>query len=290
MPETAAELLDLLDLETIDLDLFRGRQPDTSLQRVFGGQVAAQAFVAAARTVEGDRTAHSLHAYFLRPGDTRVPIVYDVQRLRDGRSFSTRRVVARQHGREIFYVTISFQVDEDGWSHQQAKPATPGPTEGLRLVDIVRGRGEGIDVDEWAREWSALDVRYVGVSGMGIDPDPDRPAQARIWVRVDGDFPDERVLQQAAFVYASDLTLLGASLLPHGVTLNSRKVQPASLDHTVWFHRPFRADRWWLYDQDSPAAGGARGFAQAGIYTEDGDRVATVAQEGLIRRVEAPEA
>ncbi|MDQ1103974.1 acyl-CoA thioesterase-2 [Nocardioides zeae] len=287
MPQTAAELLDLLDLETIDVNLFRGRQPDTVRQRVFGGQVAAQAFLAGARTVDADRAAHSLHAYFLRPGDPRVPIVYDVERLRDGRSFSTRRVVARQHGRDIFYVTISFQVAEDGFEHQTRMPSVPAPEDGMRLVDIIRGQ-RNADVSVWEREWSALDVRYVGISGMGLPADEANPAQARIWVRIEGDFPDDPVLQQAAFVYASDLTLLGATLVPHGTTINSPGLQPASLDHTVWFHRAFRADRWWLYDQESPSAGGARGFATAGIYTEDGGRVASVAQEGLIRRVEGP--
>lgn len=287
MPQTAAELLDLLDIETIDVNLFRGRQPDTVRQRVFGGQVAAQAFLAAARTVDAERAAHSLHAYFLRPGDPRVPIVYDVERLRDGRAFSTRRVVARQHDRDIFYVTISFQVAEDGFEHQTRMPAVPAPEDGMRLVDIIRGQ-KNADVSVWEREWSALDVRYVGVSGMGLPADEANPAQARIWVRIEGDFPDDPALQQAAFVYASDLTLLGATLVPHGITINSPGLQPASLDHTVWFHRAFRADRWWLYDQESPAAGGARGFATAGIYTEDGGRVASVAQEGLIRRIEGP--
>ncbi|MDT9592490.1 acyl-CoA thioesterase II [Nocardioides zeae] len=284
MPQNAAELLDLLDLETIDVNLFRGRQPDTARQRVFGGQVAAQAFVAAARTVEVDRFAHSLHAYFLRPGDSRVPIVYDVQRLRDGRTFSTRRVVARQHGRDIFYATIGFQADEDGFTHQVGMPEVPPPAKAVPVIELLRSRGES-DVEAWAREWSALDVRYVGVTGLGLPADDVHPARARMWVRVDGEVPDDRVLQQAAFVYASDLTLLGATLVPHGLTLNSRGVQPASLDHTIWFHEAFRADSWWLYDQESPAAGGARGLAVAGVHTEDGRRVATVAQEGLIRRV-----
>lgn len=287
MPQTAAELLELLDLETIDVNLFRGRQPDTSRQRVFGGQVAAQAFLAGARTVESDRHAHSMHAYFLRPGDHSVPIVYDVQRLRDGRSFSTRRVVARQHGKDIFYVTINFQILEEGFTHQAAMPAVPPPGEAISVVDIIRARDEA-GAAVWAREWSALDVRYVGVTGLGLPADEDHPARARIWVRVDGDLPADSLIQQAAFVYASDLTLLGAALVPHGLTLNSPGVQPASLDHTIWFHRPFRADQWWLYDQESPVAGGARGLAVAGVHTEDGTRVATVAQEGLIRPIDGP--
>lgn len=283
MTENAAELLDLLDIETIDVNLFRGRQPDTSRQRVFGGQVAAQAFVAACRTVPDDRSAHSLHSYFLLPGDPHVPIVYDVQNLRDGRSFSTRRVVARQHGRDIFYVTISFHVEEEGLSHQAAAPEVAPPSEAIKLADIISSQADDADVEQWKREWSALDVRYVGITGMGLPKDPEHPARARMWVRVDGDIPEDRALQQATFVYASDLTLLGATLVPHGITLNSPTVMPASLDHTVWFHRPFRADRWWLYDQESPSSAGARGLALAGIYTEAGERVASVAQEGLIR-------
>ena len=213
MPASAEELVELLSLETIDRNLFRGRQPDTTLQRVFGGQVAAQALIAACRTVDERYRAHSLHSYFLLPGDTAVPIVYDVEQLRDGRSFATRRVVARQHGRAIFFLTASFQVEEPGFDHQDAMPETPGPDQGVALADLVRaqGREEG---ERFAREWAALDVRYVGIAGRGLPDDPSRPARARLWIRVNGELSDDPVQHLAAFTYASDLTLLGATLGP----------------------------------------------------------------------------
>jgi acyl-CoA thioesterase-2 len=282
VPASAEELVELLSLEQIDRNLFRGRQPDTHLQRVFGGQVAAQALIAACRTVDSRYQAHSLHSYFLLPGDTAVPIVYDVEQLRDGRSFATRRVVARQHGRAIFFLTASFQVEEDGFDHQDVMPQAPAPEEGVALADLVRARGEE-EAERFAREWSALDARYVGVSGRGLPDDPERPARARLWIRVNGPLSDDPVEHLAAFTYASDLTLLGVSLVPHGVTIGSPGLQPASLDHAMWFHRPFRADEWWLYDQHSPAAQGARGLALATVWSQDGRLVSSVAQEGLIR-------
>lgn len=282
MAGSAAELATILDLERLEVDLYRGAQARTERQRVFGGQVAAQAVVAATRSVEGELTLHSIHSYFLRPGDTTVPIVYDVERIRDGRSFATRRVSARQHGRPIYYMTANFQVPESGLEHQDAMPAVPAPEQGLPLVELARQRGAAAG-QEWEREWSALDVRHVGITGQGLPEDPDTPARARLWIRVDGDMGDDAATQQAAFTYASDLTLLGAALVPHGIHLGSPKLQPASLDHTIWFHRPFRADEWWLYDQFSPFAGGARGLALARVFTQSGELVATVAQEGLIR-------
>jgi acyl-CoA thioesterase-2 len=238
--------------------------------------------IAACRTVDTRYHAHSLHSYFLLPGDTAVPIVYDVEQLRDGRSFATRRVVARQHGRAIFFLTASFQVEEEGFDHQDTMPEVPPPDEGVALVDLVRAGGEE-QGERFAREWSALDVRYVGVSGRGLPDDPERPARARLWIRVNGPLSDDPVEHLAAFTYASDLTLLGVSLVPHGVTIGSPGLQPASLDHAMWFHRPFRADEWWLYDQHSPAAQGARGLAMARVWRQDGQLVSSVAQEGLIR-------
>ena len=282
MAGSAAELTALLDLERLEVDLYRGAQAATERQRVFGGQVAAQSVVAATRSVEGDFALHSMHSYFLRPGDTTVPIVYDVERIRDGRSFVTRRVSARQHGRPIYYMTANFQIPEPGLEHQDRMPEVPGPDEGLSLAELARTHGPN-GPDEWVREWAALDVRHVGMTGRGIPDDPERPALARLWIRVDGAIADDRATQQAAFTYASDLTLLGATLVPHGVHIGSPKLQPASLDHTIWFHRPFRADEWWLYDQFSPFAGGARGLALARVFTQSGELVATVAQEGLIR-------
>lgn len=284
MPSTATELVELLDLETVDGNVFRGQQPDTRAQRVFGGQVAAQALVAATRTVDPAYVVHSLHSYFLRPGDTSVPILFEVEDLRDGRSFATRRVAARQHGRPIYFQTVDFHRPEEGWEHQDPMPEVIPPEEGMSLADIVAGQ-PGADAEAWKREWSALDIRYVGVSGLGLPKDPARPAQARTWVRIAGDLPDDPALHTAAFTYASDLTLLGVSLVPHGLRINSPKVAPASLDHAVWFHRPFRADGWWLYDQGSSFAGGGRGMTSARVFAEDGTLVASVVQEGLIRPV-----
>jgi acyl-CoA thioesterase-2 len=280
---SSAELVELLDLETIDLNLFRGRQPDTMLQRVFGGQVAAQALVAGARTVEPPLGVHSLHSYFLRPGDTAVPIVYDVERIRDGRSFSTRRIMARQHGRPIYLMTASFQKPEDGFDHQDVMPEVPSPADSMDMREVVQRRAPD-GADDWMREWAALEMRAVGDSRPGGRlPNDEHPAQARLWIRTNGRLDDEVLTHRAAFTYLSDLTLLGSSLVPHGVPIGSPNVQAASLDHSIWFHRPFRADAWMLYDQVSPSASGARGLAFGRVFTEDGRLVASVAQEGLIR-------
>lgn len=278
MPRTADEVSELLDLEEIDVNLFRGRQPDTKLQRVFGGQVAAQALIAASRTTPRDYLVHSLHSYFLRPGDTAVPIVYDVEAIREGRSFATRRVVARQHGRGIFFMTADFQRPEEGFDHQDPMPDVLPPDEGVDVGDFFRRR-DG-DPVAWEREWSALDVRYVADEERGEGQGPPR---ARLWIRINGQMADDPIVQNAAFTYASDLTLLGATLGSHGVHIGSPKVQAASLDHAIWFHRPFRADEWWLYDQYSPSASGGRGLALARVFAPDGRLVASVAQEGLIR-------
>lgn len=282
MAGSADELATLLDLERLEVDLYRGAQARTERQRVFGGQVAAQAVVAATRSVESQYVLHSLHSYFLRPGDTTVPIVYDVERIRDGRSFVTRRVSARQHGRPIYYMTANFQIPEPGLEHQDRMPEVPSPEQGMPLVELARSRGPEA-AEQWEREWSALDIRYVGITGQGLPEDPDQPARARLWIKVDGELSADPTVQQAAFTYASDLTLLGAALVPHGIHIASPRLQPASLDHTIWFHRPFRADEWWLYDQFSPFAGGARGLALARVFSQSGELVATVAQEGLIR-------
>ena len=280
---SSKELVELLDLETIDLNLFRGRQPDTMLQRVFGGQVAAQALVAGARTVEPPLVVHSLHSYFLRPGDTAVPIVYDVERIRDGRSFSTRRIMARQHGRPIYLMTASFQKPEEGFDHQDVMPEVPSPAESMDMREVVRRRSSEA-ADDWMREWEALEMRAVGDSRPGGRlPNDEHPAQARLWIRISGTLDDEVLTHRAAFTYLSDLTLLGSSLVPHGVPIGSPNVQAASLDHSIWFHRTFRADAWMLYDQVSPSASGGRGLAFGRVFTEEGVLVASVAQEGLIR-------
>jgi len=280
MSEVVEDLVDLLNLEYLDVDLFRGRQPDSTRQRVYGGQVAAQALVAATRTVDAEYHVHSLHSYFLLPGDYEVPIIYDVERVRDGRSFVTRRVSARQHGKVIYYQTASFHREEQGYEHQDVMPKVGGPDEGASLMDLMRDRNpeEGAAL---GKEWAAMDVRFLGNSRHGLEKDPEHPSQARVWIRIDGTLSDDPVEHLALFTYASDVSLLGASLAAHDA--DPANTQMASLDHTIWFHRPFRADEWWLYDQWSPSAGGARGLSLGRVFTEDGTLVATVAQEGLIR-------
>ena len=274
------ELVDLLDLEQLDVDLFRGKQPESQRARVYGGQVAGQSLMAAVRTVPEGFSLHSLHSYFLRGGDYAVPIVYDVERPRDGRSFVTRRVVARQHGRPIYYQTLNFQRAEEGYDHQDAMPAVGAPETGFDLVEVMR-KGGNAEADALGKEWGALDVRWLGNTRFGLDPDDGHVSQARMWVRLREGLPDDPAVHLAAFTYASDVSLLGSTLSVHGV--DPAKIQMASLDHTLWFHRPFRADEWWLYDQWSPTAVGARGLAFGRIFTADGTLVATAAQEGLIR-------
>ena len=281
MPESVDELLTLLDLEEIEVGLFRARQPRTSLQRVFGGQVLAQALTAATRTVPAERTVHSLHGYFLVAGRPDLPIVYDVETVRDGGSFSSRRVVARQSGQVMFYLSASFHTHEEGFEHADRVPEVPGP-EDSPLLTTVLAELSGRPASGWQHEWGAIDVRYVGDSRPGgAIEDPAHPARARAWIRVDGELPDDPVLHQAALAYTSDLTLIGVSVVPHGVVIGYT-VQAASLDHAMWFHRPFRADRWLLYDQVSPSASGALGLSTGRLF-QDGRLVATVAQEGLIR-------
>nr|WP_068115211.1 acyl-CoA thioesterase II [Nocardioides dokdonensis] len=270
----------LFDLETIDADLYRGRVVRTTRPRVFGGQVAAQALCAGIRTVDPAYVVHSMHSYFLLPGDPQVPIVYDVERIRDGRSFLTRRVSARQHGRPIYYLTANFQVPESGLEHQDAMPEAGEPEDGTDLVALMRAGGTP-EADALAKEWGALEARWVGSSKSGLPEDAEHPSRARLWLRVEGDLGDDPTAHLAAFTYASDISLLGATLAAHPVSPS--ETQMASLDHTIWFHEPFRADEWWLYDQVSPAARGGRGLALGRVFTRDGTLVATVAQEGLIR-------
>ena len=279
-------LVDLLDLERIEVDIFRGRQASESLQRVFGGQVAGQALVAAGRTVPADRPVHSLHAYFLRPGDPSIPIVYQVDRIRDGRSFTTRRVVAVQHGKAIFHLSASFQLVEVGMQHSSTMPEVPGP-EGLEALN-VRMAPYADELDGWYTRPRPIDVRYVG--------DPPRIAQetgrrepcSRVWMRADGRLPDDPLVHVCAVTFASDMTLLDSTLLAHGKAWGTGDVLGASLDHAMWFHRQFRADEWWLYDQESPWAGANRGLARGSIYTRDGSLAVSVVQEGLLRSARSP--
>jgi acyl-CoA thioesterase-2 len=285
VPRDAAELVDLLDLEAIDDNLFRGRQMPSTMPRVFGGQAAAQALVAATRTVDPAYAVHSMHSYFLQPGDTGAPTIFDVETLRDGRSFATRRVLARQHGRPIYAMTANFQRPEDGYDHQDAMPAgVTSPEDSIdartRSRELDPGRDTSLD-----HEWDVVEFRYVGSSGDGLlPPDAEHPARQRFWLRVSTPLPDDPLAHVAAFTYLSDTTLMGAALAPHGVRMGDPDLLVASLDHSIWFHRPFRADEWWLYDQISPSASGARGLVTARVYTRDGILVATVAQEALLRR------
>ena len=270
-------LVALLDLEQLEVNLFRGISPPQSPTRVFGGQVAAQALVAAGRTVPEDREVHSLHAYFIRPGDPRVPIVYEAERVRDGRSFTTRRVLAIQHGEAIFSLSASFQQPQDGLEHSD-----PGPTgvpDPLSLPDlgqrVVAGKGVG-----WMSQIPRpLDMRFVTEPVWSPDRTGATDQPSQVWMRADGTLPDEKLLHVCLLTYASDLTLLGSVIARH----EQQQVQMASLDHAMWFHRPFRADEWLLYTCYSPTATGSRGLATGRFTTQDGTLVATTVQEGLVR-------
>jgi acyl-CoA thioesterase-2 len=283
-PTPLERLVDLLDLETIEVDIFRGKQPNESLQRVFGGQVAGQALVAAGRTVEADRPVHSLHAYFLRPGDPAVPIVFEVDRIRDGRSFTTRRVVAVQHGRAIFHLSASFQVLEKGLEHQRAMPEVPRP-ETLPTLQ-QRMHDFSSELDGWFSRPRPIDIRYVTDPPRILREQPGpKEARSQVWMRADGTLPDDPLLHVCAVTFASDMTLLDSTLLTHGLAMGKDPVMLASLDHAMWFHQPFRADEWFLYSQDSPRTRGNRGLAHGEIYTHDGQLAVTVMQEGLMRVV-----
>ena len=280
--EAVDALVKLLDLEPIEVNIFRGLSPDEDRQRVFGGQVAGQALVAAARTVDPDRHVHSLHAYFLRPGDPSVPILYEVDRIRDGRSFTTRRVVAIQHGKAIFNLAASFHLVEPGLDHEFSFPdGVPDPES---LPDFrTRMAPYREQLGDWYDRPRPIDTRHIDWRPPG-DREPGPPNQ-RVWLRADGTLPDEPMLHTCVVTYASDMTLLDTALLPHGSKFEAGGIMMASLDHAMWFHRPFRADEWLLYDQDTPSASGGRGLARGLIYTRDGRLAATVAQEGLIRPV-----
>ncbi|MGQ0479762.1 MAG: acyl-CoA thioesterase [Pseudonocardia sp.] len=273
-------LVALLDLEQLEVNLFRGVSPPHSPTRVFGGQVAGQALVAAGRTVPDDRYVHSLHAYFIRPGDPRIPIVYEAERVRDGRSFTTRRVLAIQHGEAIFSLSASFQVVQCGLEHSEPMPAdVPAPE---TLADLGTRIASGEDGGWLADVPRPLDLRFVEAPlwasiGRGASHTP-----RRAWMRADGRLPDDRLLHQCMLTYASDLTLLGSVVARHDLTATA-DVQMASLDHAVWFHQPFRADEWLLYEVYSPVGSGSRGLATGRFYTRDGALVATTVQEGLVR-------
>jgi len=277
------ELLELLDLEPLEKNIYRGQNRDLGTGRVFGGQVLAQALVAARRTVDGDREAHSLHAYFILPGDLKVPIVYFVDTLRDGGSFTTRRVTAIQHGRAIFNLSASFHGEQEGVEHQLDIPDAPPPEEVVPELDRIRAEADRLpeELRSVLTQDRPLDVRPVEDLDF-FDPDPSPPLR-RSWFRANSPMPDGTLTHQSVLAYASDYGLLTTVLQPHGRTVRDPALQVASLDHALWFHRPFRVDEWLLYVADSPVAAGARGFARGSIFTRDGVLVASVAQEGLTR-------
>lgn len=283
MTDAVTKLLETLDIETLEENLFRARSPKDSWQRVFGGQVVGQALVAATRTVK-DRFAHSLHGYFIRPGDPTIPIIYEVDRDRDGGSFTTRRVVAIQHGHPIFNMSVSFQVDEEGFDHQFDMLDVPQPedlpSDAEQKAKLMDQMPEHIR-KFWQRE-RPIEFRPVQFRNYK-DPQKQPPVQNQ-WFRITRDPCVSRALNQCILAYASDMTLLDTSLLPHGRSFLDRNLQMASLDHSIWFHRSFQLDDWMLYAQDSPSASGSRGFNRGSIYDRKGRLIASVAQEGLIRQ------
>ncbi|MER7536438.1 acyl-CoA thioesterase II [Streptomyces sp. NPDC097704] len=286
MPEAHTaldDLLDLLDLERIERDIFRGESRQSIVPRVFGGQVAAQALVAAGRTVPEDRLAHSLHAYFLRAGDPGAPIVYTVDRIRDGRSFTTRRVVAVQHGQPIFHLSASFQTYEEGLDHQVEMPPAPDPDSLETPAEMLPRHLPREVADRLIEARAAVDLRYAETPPWGSVGEPREP-RSQVWFRTNGKLADDPLLHVVLATYVSDMTLLDSVLLAHGRGgWAVGDVVGASLDHAMWFHRPFRADEWLLYDQESPTASGGRGLGQARIYTQDGRLAISVIQEGVVR-------
>ncbi|MBV2151280.1 acyl-CoA thioesterase II [Kitasatospora sp. SUK 42] len=279
------DLVDLLDLEQIELNIFRGRSPEEALQRTFGGQVAGQALVAAGRTVEGERPVHSLHAYFLRPGVPGVPIVYQVDRIRDGRSFTTRRVLGIQGGRSIFSLTAAFhRPEESSIEHQYPMPVVPAPEELPSALEEVGSRlGE---LPPFISRRQPFDIRYVERLRWNEEELAGVEARSGVWLRTISKLPDDPLIHVCALTYASDMTLLDAVRAPVEPLWGARHFDMASLDHAMWFHRPFRADDWLLYQQESPIAHGARGLARGQLFDRSGQLVVSVVQEGLFRRLE----
>ena len=283
MSSAVQEMLDILDLEELDLNLFRGRSPQAGWQRVYGGQVIGQALVAAVRTVDSSRPPHSMHAYFLLPGDPAIPIIYDVDRIRDGKSFTTRRVTARQHGHPIFSMLVSFHTDEPGLDHQAKMPEVP-PPESLPNESEMRKAMLPTMPDpvrryyERERPIELRPVEFERYAGKKV-----AEGRFHVWIRATSRLPDDLAIHQCVLAYASDMTLLDAALAPHGRTLLEKEFMAASLAHALWLHRPFRADDWLLYAQDSPNMHGSRAFSRGLIFTRNGTLVASVAQEGLVR-------
>jgi acyl-CoA thioesterase-2 len=285
MSNSFQDLLTLLDLERIEKNIFRGVSPDVGWQRVFGGLVISQALVAACRTVD-NRSPHSLHCYFVLPGDPSIPILYEVERVRDGASFSTRRCIAVQHGRTIFVLSASFQIEEPGLEHSLQMPLVPPPEDlpGIETIRVALGPQVPEGVRKYFERERPIELRPVDLSRFAPENyGKRRPATQRIWMRAAGRLPDDPGLHQAVLAYLSDMTLLDTALVTHGRSVFDGSMQVASLDHALWFHRPFRADEWMLYDQESPNASGARGLCRGSLFSRDGALIASVMQEGLIR-------
>lgn len=279
------DLVELLALEPIEVNVFRGVSPDENRQRVFGGQVAGQALMAAIRTVDPSVPVHSLHSYFLRPGDPTIPILYEVDRIRDGRSFVTRRVVAIQRGRAIFNLQASFHRVEEGPAFQIEPPQVPHPDS---LPDFATRMAPHRDkLGEWYDRPRPIDTRWVQQHPIERRSGVSSGDRMQVWVKADGQLPDDPAIHQCVAAYASDMSLLDTTLLPHGLSWGD-DVMMASLDHAMWFHRPFRADHWLLFDQGTPSSSHARGLARGEIYTAEGELVVSVMQEGLIRPPRGP--
>lgn len=282
--EAVDELLNVLDLEQIDANLFRGPRATTKVQRVFGGQVAAQALVAAGRTVETGRNVHSLHGYFVRPGDPNKPIIYSVDVIRDGRSFSVRRSTALQGGKPIFFMSASFHIGEKGLEHGDPLPDdVPMPEDVPSLHEVLKAHPDRLGI--WARMPRPIEVRYVGQSGYSAVGERPASAEQRVWMKVDGKLPDDQLLHSCVLAYASDLTLLDTVLNQHGQVWGPGGYLGTSLDHALWFHREFRADEWFLFDSSSPTASLGRGLARGEMYTKEGLHIASAVQEGLLREM-----
>ena len=288
MTDTVEDLVALMDLERLELDLFRGTGSggETSV-RNFGGHVVAQALAAAYHTVE-TRLCHSLHAYFIRPGDPSIPVVYSVDRARDGGSFTTRRVIALQHGKQILNLSASFQITEDGWQHHHPMPQVKGP-EGLNDRHVLRQKNVDKIPEQYRKDYvrpRPIEVRELApIDHFNPQPAPDLN---HLWFRMHPAAGQSPQMQHCLLAYASDMNLLGSSLRPHGLTWFKGGVMTASLDHAMWFHAPVQFDQWHLYTMDSPFTGGARGFNRGAIYSQEGRLVASVAQEGLMRPVREP--
>ncbi|MBU6233974.1 MAG: acyl-CoA thioesterase II [Acidobacteria bacterium] len=281
MTEALAFLVDhLLDLENIEVNIFRGTQPAEDRQRVFGGQVAAQALMAAGRTVDRGRV-HSLHSYFLRPGDPKVPILYEVDRIRDGSSFITRRVVAIQHGRAIYNMQASFHNDEESLEHQFPMPDVPGPDTIPPLFERIKSERDPHEIDEWFKRMHPIDQRFIGE--LPWSPQRSREPYKQLWIRADGELPNDPLLHACVVTYASDMSLFDSILGPHDIRWDDGTFMGASLDHCMWFHREVKADDWLLYDMDSPIAHGARGLARGFLFDQSGRLCVSMVQEGLTR-------